>query len=314
MARVCVTDTGDLDFAPGLAALRAAGHDADLLAVSTSAEVVDRAAHADALIVSFVPIDAATITALPNLKVIATTTVGFNHIDVDAARAAGIVVCNMPSLASEEVATHALAGMLALLRELAAAQAATSDWDFSRIPAPPRISELTLGVYGMGRIAQQLVARAQPLFGRIVGYDPFMPDEYWPAGVERVTEPDDLFRSSNVVSLHAPATPETRHAVNARTIALMPRGAYVVNVSRGDLVDTPALLAALDEGALRGAFLDVTDPEPPASDDPVLHHARIIVTPHSAFYSTVTGREYVMTPVRNVLDVLAGERPASALP
>jgi phosphoglycerate dehydrogenase-like enzyme len=313
MWRVFVTDSGGLDFAPGLAALRYAGHEAELLEASSAAEVAARASGADALIVSFVEVDAVTIAALPELKAIATTTVGVNQIDLPAVRAAGVVVSNLPSLASEEVATHALAGMLALLRELPAAQAAAGDWDFTRIPAPPRISELTLGVYGMGRIAQQLVARALPLFARVVGYDPFTPDEHWPAGVERLDESDAVFRAADVVSLHAPATPDTLHAVNARTIELMPEGGYIVNVSRGDLVDGPALVAALDSGRLRGAFLDVLEGEPPRADDPLLRHPRAIVTPHSAFYSAATGRDYVMTAVQNVLDVLAGRTPATTV-
>ena len=313
MAKVYVADTGGLDFTPGLEALREAGHDAELLDASTSVEIVERATDADALIVSYLEADAATIGALQNLTVIATTSVGIGHIDLDAARAAGVVVCNMSSLASEEVATHALAGMLGLLRELPTARAAAEDWDFTRIPAPPRISELTLGVYGMGRIAQQFVARARPLFGRVVGYDPFTPDEFWPADVERVDEPDALFRAADVVSLHAPATPETRHAVSSRSIALMPSNGYIVNVSRGDLVNSADLVAALDSGRVRGAFLDVLDAEPPRQDDALRRHPRAFVTPHSAFYSTATERGYVMTAVQNVHAVLAGERPATVV-
>jgi len=306
MACVCLTDTGGLDFAPGLAALRDAGHDVDVLDLSFGDDIAARAAGAEALVVSFLPVDAATIAALPKLKVIATTTVGVNHIDTAAAAANGVEVRALPSLASEEVATHALAGMFALLRELPAARAAATDgWDFTAIPLPPRVSELTLGVLGMGRIAQALVERARPLFGKIVGFDPFTADDMWPAGVGRLADPDALFAEANVVSLHAPATPETRHVVNARTLALMPPDGYLVNVARGDLVDTATLLAALDAGRLRGAFLDVVDPEPPRPDDAVLRHPRIIVTPHSAFFSAATVHDYVMHTVDAVIDVLA---------
>lgn len=313
MARICITDTGGLDFAPGVAALRAAGHDVDVLDADARADLCAHAADADALVVSYAPVDAATIAALPKLKVVATTTVGVNHIDTAAAAAHGVEVRSLPSLASEEVATHALAGMLALLRELPAARAAATDgWDFTAVPAPPRVSELTLGVLGMGRIARQLVARALPLFGAVVGVDPFVPDGAWPAGVARLTDADDVFRRAHVVSLHAPLTPETRHVLDGRAIALMPAGGYVVNVSRGELVDAPALLAALDAGRLRGAFLDVVHPEPPAPDDPVLHHPRVLVTPHAAFYSAATVREYVMTTVDAVLGVLAPPREEEA--
>lgn len=305
VARIYVTDTGGLDFDAGLARLRAAGHEAVLLEATSTDEVVARAADADALVVGFVRIDAAAIAALPHLKAIATTTVGLDQVDVEAARTAGVDVRPLPHLASEEVATHALAGMLAVLREIPAGQAAAPAWDFRQAPAPARISELTLAVYGMGRIAQELVARARPLFARIVGYDPYAPAERWPVGVDRVEDPDALFAAADVLSLHAPATPETRHAVDARTIALMPSGAVVVNVARGEVVDRAALVDAVDRGRLRGAFLDVLDPEPPAADDPLLHHPRIVVTPHSGFYSADTARDYVLRAVDNALAALA---------
>lgn len=304
MALVAVTDTGGLDFAPGIAALRAAGHQVEMIGADSAVDVRDRAENADALVVSFVEIDAATIAALPRLAVIATTTVGLDQVDLAAAREAGVEVRGLPPLASEEVATHALAGILAMTRELAAAQAATSEWDFTRIPPPTRLSELTLGLYGLGQIGRQLAVRALPLFGRVVAFDPHAAQDTWPAGVERVADADVLFGASNVVSLHAPATPATRHAVDARTLGLMPPGGYVVNVARGELVDSAALLDALDAGHLRGAFLDVVEPEPPGPGHPLLTHPRTIVTPHAAFYSAASARAYVMGAVANVLDVL----------
>lgn len=313
MTRVVVTDTGQLDFESGLAALRAAGHRADILATSDPAEVAAQAADADALIVSFCPIGADVLDSLPRLRVIATTTVGVDPIDVQAARQRGIDVCNLPSLASEEVAVHALAGILTLVREIPMCrrEAAAGSWDFSNVPVPPRASELTLGLFGLGRIAQYLATLAAPLVAQVISFDPFLPDERWPAGVERVTSSEDLFARSNVLSLHAPATADTRQVVNARSLALMPPGSFLVNVARGDLVRTGDLLAAIDAGRLAGAFLDVLDPEPPDRDDPVLNHPRVIVTPHAAFYSAATTREYVMVPVRNVILALSGERPGN---
>ena len=310
MARVVVTDTGGLDFTPGLAALGNAGHETVLL--DGGADLVHAVADADALIVSYRRIDAGIIAAAPRLRTIATTTTGLDQIDRDAAQAAGIDVRPLPNPSSEEVATHALAGMLMLLREIPAAQAAAVTWDRSEIPVPPRISELTLGVYGLGRIARSLVERALPSFARIVGYDPYVSADAWPAEVGRMETLDDLFRASNVLSLHAPATAENRHAVDERTLGLMPAGACLVNVARGELVDARAVVAAVDAGRLRGAFLDVLDPEPPAPDAPVLGHPRIVVTPHTAFSSTATELAYVMVAVENVLDALASREGASA--
>lgn len=306
MARIIITDMGGLTAEHGVAKLRAAGHEVALFEATSSTEIAAEIAAADALIVGYVRISAADIASAPSLRVIATTTTGVDQIDVDAAKAAGIAVHPLPSPASEEVATHALAGMLTLLRELPAAQdAARSGWDFTQIPTPPRISELTLGVYGLGRIARKLVERAQPLFARVVAFDPYLPAEHWPAEVERVDDLDDLFRASNVLSLHAPATAENHHAVNERTLALLPAHAYLVNVARGELVDSAAVRTALDAGTLRGAFLDVFDPEPPSPEEPLLSHPRAIVTPHAAFYSTTTDLAYMGIAVDNVLAALA---------
>ena len=305
MARIIITDMGGLTAEHGVAKLRAAGHEVALFEATSSTEIAAEIAAADALIVGYVRISAADIASAPSLRVIATTTTGVDQIDVDAAKAAGIAVRPLPSPASEEVATHALAGMLTLLRELPAAQdAARSGWDFTQIPTPPRISELTLGVYGLGRIARKLVERAQPLFARVVAFDPYLPAEHWPAGVDRVDDLDDLFRTSNVLSLHAPATAENHHAVNERTLALLPPDAYLVNVARGELVDSAAVLLALDAGTLRGAFLDAFDPEPPSANEPLLSHPRAIVTPHAAFYSTTTDLAYMGIAVENVLAAL----------
>jgi D-3-phosphoglycerate dehydrogenase len=313
MARIIITDTGGLTAEHGVETLRAAGHDVAVFEAASAADIATEIAEADALIVGYVRIGATDISSAPSLRVIATTTTGLDQIDVEAAGAAGIAVHPLPSPASEEVATHAMAGMLTLLRELPAAQdAARNGWDFTQIPTPPRISELSLGLYGLGRIARNLVERAQPLFARVVAFDPYLPAEDWPVGVDRVNELDDLFAASNVLSLHAPATAENRHAVNERTLSLLPVGAYLVNVARGELVDAAAVRAALDAGTLRGAFLDVFDPEPPTADEPLLSHPRAIVTPHAAFYSTTTDRAYMGIAVENVLAALA-ESGASGL-
>lgn len=308
MSRIVLTDTGGLDFTPGIEALEDAGHTVDCLeargALSVD-ELRDATEDADAIITSYRVIDAETIARARGLRVIATTTTGIDQVDLDAARAAGVAAVPLPSPASEEVATHALAGMLMMLRELPAAQEASRVWDFTRIPTPPRISTLTLGIVGMGRIAHKLAERALPLFAGIVAYDPYLPADAWPEGVQRTDDLHELFAASNVVSLHIPATADSVHLVNERTLALMPPAGYLVNVSRGELVDTASLIAAIDSGQLRAAFLDVTAPEPPEPQDPVLHHPRIFVTPHAAFYSTATERAYVMRAVENVLERLA---------
>lgn len=311
MALVVVTDTGDLDFSPGLAALAAAGHEGIVLETTDPDRIAARAAGAAGLITSYTTVDRALLDRLPEVRVIATTTVGLDRIDLAAAAERGIPVHNLPGLAAEEVALHALAGMLALIRELPASdvEASTGTWDYNRIPLPPRLSELTLGLVGLGRIARQLVRMATPLVARIVAHDPGLPATDWPAGVEPV-DLATLFATADVLSLHAPSNRDTVGLVNTATLATMRPGSYLVNVARGDLVVTADLLAALDGGTLRGAFLDVVAPEPPAADDPVRRHPRVLRSPHAAFRSAATVRAYVLHPVRTVITALDGDRPA----
>ncbi len=313
MATVVVSDTGGLDLSEGLAALRAAGHEAILLDTVDPERVLAEGAGCEALIISYLRVTSALLNGLPRLRVIATTTTGSDTVDHDAARARGIEVHTLPSLASQEVAIHALAGALSIIRELPAshAVAAAGDDDVSPIPVPPRISTLTLGVYGLGRIARHLVNYSAPLFARIVAYDPFV-TEGWPAGVDRVDRPEDLFAASDVISLHAPATAETVGLANAAALARMRAGGYLVNVARGSLVVNDDLVAALDSGQLAGAFLDVTEPEPLPADHPLCRHPRVQLSPHSAFRSRSTLRAYAMLPVEAVLGVL-GPGPRATL-
>ncbi len=311
MAQITITDRGALDPAEAITYLEAQGHQVTLLDTLDPAELLARTPECDAIIVSFMELDAATLRALPKLRAIATTSVGFNKIDVTVARELGIDVSNMPSVASEEVATHAVAGMLSLLRELRASveQVEAGEWDYSALPLPPRASELTLGLLSFGRIARKVAERAIPFFDKVIAYDPFVPEDAWEAGVERIHSVDELLERSHVFSLHALLTDETRDFLNADTIAQLPRGAYVINVARGELIDNDALLAALDSGQVRSAFLDVLDVEPALPGDPFVAHPNVQVTPHTAFRSAATLREYFMVPAENVTLVLSGKQP-----
>lgn len=315
MAKIAMTEMGQLDASPAIAALKAAGHEVVFLGSRDAGEVVRRAADCEALMVAFAAVPADVIAALPQLRVIATASVGVNHIDVTAAAARGIVVCSIPSVASEEVAVHALAGALSLLRELrpAVEHVRSGGWDYGAVPMSPRVSELTLGLLGLGRIARELAVRSLPLFGRVIAYDPFVPEDAWLSGVDRAESLEELLSVSRVLSLHAPATPETRGVMNESTLGQLPPDSYLINVARGDLVDEAALVAALGSGHLRGAFVDVTSPEPPQAHAPVARHPRISATPHSAFRSTASVQDYLMIPVHNVLVALSGGVPENAV-
>lgn len=311
MANIVITDRGKLDGIEAIEFLRSAGHEVAVLDTLDAADVASRAADADALIISFARITRDTIAAIPNLKAIATTSVGVNTIDIEAASERGITVSNMPSVASEEVATHAIGGMLSLVRELRTSYELVEhdEWDYSKIPLPPRLSNLTLGLFGLGRIARHVADRADALVADLIAFDPFVPADAWPANIRRAESLDELLEASNILSLHAPLTQETQGIIDDAALAKLPRGAYLINVARGELVSTQALVSALDSGQITGAFLDVLDVEPADSTHPLVKHPRTLVTPHAAFRSAQTVSDYFMIPARNVCAVLDGQEP-----
>ncbi|MEU9203457.1 C-terminal binding protein [Streptomyces sp. NPDC048332] len=303
-----VTETEELDPEPGLELLTGAGFDARFVG-SRDPDAIAAAAHdADALIVGYARVDAALLDRLPGVRMIATMSAGHDMVDTAEAARRGLWVSNLPDSATEEVAVHALAQALALTRRLPQADAVVrgGHWNSDFTETPRRVSELTLGLVGFGRIARTLARIAAPLFGRIVAHDPHATD--WPDGVASA-DLDTVIAQADIISLHTPSTPRTRGMVNAPLLARMRPGSLLVNVSRGDLVDTDALLAALDSGHIGGAALDVFPTEPPAADDPLRHHPRLLLSPHSAFLSDASLRSYVTGPAHNVIAWWTTGRP-----
>ncbi len=226
------------------------------------------------------PIDAGQIEALPMLRAIGTASVGFDHIDLDAAAARGIAVVSVPDYCTEEVADHTLALLLGLVRGVVALDRSVSSgqWD-PRAAGPLRtLSGMRVGIVGLGRIGSAVARRLLALGCEVWASD------IGPVSREgvRLVPLDELVRSCDVVSLHVPLTPETRGLIGRAEIESMPRGAYLVNTARGAVVDVVALLDALRSHRLGGAALDVLPGEPPGAP-PIAPN--LIVTPHAAFYS-----------------------------
>ena len=243
-----------------------------------------RAAEADGVLVQHATIGAAEMDANPRWKVIGRYGVGVDTIDIDAATARGIRVVNVPDYCEEEVATHAAALVLATVRQVPQADrmVRAQGWnDWRELTPIPALSEATLGVVGLGRIGRETLRLLRPFFGRIVGFDPFVTEV---DGVE-VTSFADVIAAADVLTLHVPLTADTHHLIDADVIRRMKRGAHLVNVSRGGLVDSAALAAALEQGLLGGAAVDVLETEPALPSDPLLHSPRTIVTNHVAWYS-----------------------------
>jgi D-3-phosphoglycerate dehydrogenase len=261
--------------------------------------------------------DGTLMDRAPRLKVIARTGVGYDNVCLADATARGICVCNTPDAPTISTAEHAVALMLAVVKRLKRAEAelrAGSRIEYLNMHNALEVYGRRLGLVGLGRIGSRVALLAQGLGMQVSAYDPYVSAERAAElGIELVPTLEELLREADVVSLHAPLTPETRHLINARTLAWCKRGAYLVNAARGGLVDEQALLAALESGQLAGAGLDVFDPEPPSPDHPLLGRDDVVATPHVASATAAGRRRLWEGALVQVLQVLRGERPPHLL-
>jgi D-3-phosphoglycerate dehydrogenase / 2-oxoglutarate reductase len=266
-------------------------------------------------VLSFEPVAAVDLVRLPALRVVATPSVGYDHLDVASATRHGVWVCNVPDYCVEEMADHTLTLLLSLVRGVVELDRSVRDgrWDVEAAGSLRRIADVQLGVVGFGRIGQAVAARARALGMEVVANDPLVDDDVIVAAGARPATLDELLASSSAVTLHAPLTPETRGLVGSRELGSMPRGAYLVNTARGGLVDSAALLEALASGRLGGAALDVLEVEPPSAEAPAPRAARLVVTPHAGWYSEQAEAGAVRGAVASVRDVLEGRRPRGAV-
>lgn len=312
--RVLVTDAeyASLDIESDL--LTAAGHELTVAECRTAEDVIAAGHGADALLVQYAPVTAEVIEALPGVRLVSRYGVGVDAVDLDAARSRGVWVCNVPDYGTVEVALHAVAMLLALMRNLAGhdREVRAGRWDHHLGGVLHRPGELTLGVVGLGRIGRLTTERAAPWFGACLGYDPHLPDSAWPEGVERVSL-EDLFARSNAVTLHLPLTEDTRGLVGARLLRRMPAGSHLVNTARGGLVDPDAVLSALAEGRLAGVALDVLPQEPPDPGHPLLTHPRALLTPHVGWYWEEAEAELRRKAASNVVEWARTGRPRYAV-
>lgn len=258
------------------------------------------------------PWDAAAFALGPRLQVISRVGIGYDNVVVADAAAAGLVVCNTPEAPTVSTAEHTIALMMALGRELPAQQARAREG----LPGAPVGTALefdgrTLGLVGYGRIARRFAVVAHALGMRVLASDPYSA-ALDASDATVLVALDQLLAEADVISLHAPATPETRHLIGAQTIARMKPGVLLVNCARGGLVDQDALLAGLESGQVGGAALDVTDPEPLPVGHLLLEHPRVIVTPHIASATGAGRRRLYEQAIDNALHVLAG-RPATVV-
>lgn len=286
--RIVVTDHNFADLRyerETAAALGARVHEFD---ARTESEAIEAVRGADIAFVNFAPITAAAAAVMNSGAVVIRYGIGVDNIDLAAAARVGIRVCNVPDYGADTVADHAVTLILMLTRKIVAFDRIVSagDWVPPIELAPIRASSATtVGLLGTGQIGLATANRLRPFGFELVAYDPFADEQAMAEHGITLVGPSELFERAQVLSLHAPATAQTHRIVNAENLAKMPFGAYLVNTSRGALVDEDAVLAALDSGRLAGVGLDVFDPEPLADDHGLRAHPNAILTPHAAYYS-----------------------------
>ena len=277
----------------------------------TDADLNDEIAASNAIIIWHnMPLTASGIAKLKNCRAIIRNGVGFDSVDIAAARERGIAVCNVPDYGTEEVADHAIALALALCRQILPLdqEAKQLGWNIRIGPKLRRLSTLTFGIVGLGRIGTATALRAKALGFRVIFHDPYLPNGADKAvGVTRMRSLDELLTQSDVLSLHCPLNDETRHLIAERELALLKPGAFVVNTARGGIIKKNAILAALREHRIAGAGLDVIEDEPLRSQEEAAT-PNLIATCHAAFCSVESKMEMRRTSARLALAAVTGAK------
>lgn len=321
LPKVLITDyiTEPLDFERGVLE----GHaEVEALDAHCEEDLIGQIEEVDALMIyHFFRLSASTIRRLKRCRIIVRPGVGYDNVDIDAARDCGIPVCNVPDYGTEEVADSAMAMLLSLARGChflnSRLRRGEGPWTVAQAAPIPRLRGRVLGLIGCGRIGSAVALRARSFGLDVVFHDPYIPDGVDKAlGIRRVDTLNELLAQSHLLSLHCPLTPETRGLIGRNQLAQLPQGAVLVNTSRGGTVDTLAVCEALASGQLSGAGIDVLEQEPPEEDSPVLSawmdpshpaHDRLLLNPHAAFYCEQGAEEFRTKGAREILRALKGE-------
>jgi len=276
----------------------------------TEDELIAAARDCKGMLIQYARITERVIAALPGLGIVSRIGAGFDTVDINACAKHGVWVANSPDYGVGEVATHALALALAMIRNVVAyhRDINSGKWHYLSSGELRRASDMTLGIVGLGRIGKRMAHIGRNVFKRVIACDPYIIDGDFPAYVERVTLPE-TFAQSNVVSLHVPLNMETRNMVGIPLLSVMKPGSYLVNTARGAVVDVDAALLALERGVLKGLALDVLPVEPLPAGSRLFGHPGVILTPHSAFFSVESERDLRRKAAQNIVTFLKTGRP-----
>ena len=275
------------------------------------AELIELAPQADAILTCWKMVTPAVVDAATRCRHISRYGVGLDNIAVDRATERGIVVTNVPDFCVEEVSDHAMALLLACARGVVGFDRATRQgkWDNKGQGTLPRLRGQTLGLIGFGNSAHALLPKAHGFGLRVIAYTPRLAVDAVQAPDIATQDLDFLLQEADYISIHAPLTPATHHLLNERAFRYMKPTAYVINTSRGAIIDETALIKALDSGWLSGAALDVLSQEPPDPNHPLLNRSDVLITPHTAFYSGTAIKELAWKAAHHVAQTLQGKTP-----
>ena len=319
--KVVVTDyiEENLDWEAEQCRQAGVGFAAYQLKFKPEAEVLAKICDAEVIIVNMVRFDASLVSKLTKCELLIRHGIGYDNVDVDACTRQGIVFAYQPDYCKEDVAEHAIALIFACARKVVASRrmlevsAAKGQWDFCGLLPLRRMDGRTLGIVGFGRIGSRVYRKLRHFGLKIIANDPYLTDEQRSKFPDvRFVDKRTLFASSDYVTIHTPLNPETRHLVDAETLAWMKPTAYLVNTARGPMVDAAALAQACRDRRIAGAAVDVFDVEPPPPDHPLFNLENVILTPHIAWASEEAGWEIRRSIMSDALGH-ARRRPARCI-
>jgi D-3-phosphoglycerate dehydrogenase len=277
----------------------------------TEDDVIEAAKDADGLINQYAPISRKVIESIPNLKVVSRYGVGVNTIDIEAATEHGVMVGNVTDYCMNEVSDHAFALLMACARKvvLLNQEVKRGNWDYKVSVPIYRLRGRVLGLIGLGRIPQTLARKAQAFGMEVIAYDPFVPTHVAEGLKVKLLELNDLCAKADFISVHAPLIESTKGLIGEEQFKAMKKEAFIINTSRGPVIDEKALISALQQGEIAGAGLDVVEEEPIQENNPLLEMDNVILNPHVAWYSEEAQLELKRKTAQNVADVLSGYYP-----
>lgn len=311
--KIIITDCPFPNKKPIYETLGALDADITLLKSVDEETLVRNCKDADAIIVAYADINKRVIDAMEKCKIIARLGIGMNNIDLNEATAKGIFATNVREPQSTDVANHAIVLMLALAKKilLLDRHVKNGNWSFDIAVPIYKLSGKVLGLCGFGNIGKKVASRAKAFEMEVISYDPYISQEIFSSyGVKKVTF-EELLKESDFISLHMPLTDATKNQFSEEQFSAMKETAYLINTSRGGLIDEEALVEALKNKKIAGAGLDVLASEFPGPKHPLYDFDNVIITPHSAYYSEECIRDLEINAAQEVVRVLAGEKPVS---